>query len=86
MMYVPREKPDVYTRAAIEMAKKNAKAVIEQILQTLNNSGESVKIFSANKIRWLAVDNLTDLENARRILRRGPDFLDCLAKTQVPLH
>ncbi len=76
MTYVPRAKLDIYKQVALRTARENDGAVVEHILQALIREGEPVRIFSATGIRWLEVDNLQDLKNARRILKWVDNYLD----------
>lgn len=76
MTYVPREKLDIYARAAAVVRERNEEAVVEEVLQEIVDMGEEVGILDMSGIRWLEIDNQSDLLNAERILEWVPGFLD----------
>lgn len=73
---MPPEKLDVYARAAAVVREKNEEAVVEEVLQEIVDMGEEVGILDMSGIRWLEIDNQSDLLNAERILEWVPGFLD----------
>lgn len=74
--YVAAQKLDLYRTAAHQVAKENEEAAVENILQWLVNNGNPPEIFDVSGIRWLEVDNQSDLQNAERILRWVKSYLD----------
>jgi choline kinase len=74
--YIPPQKIDLYKKAALQVAKENDEAAVETILQRMVNNGDPPEILDGSGIRWLEVDNQSDLQNAERILRWVKDYLD----------
>lgn len=73
---VPGNRLEIYKQAAFEIARENENAVAESILARLVSQGTAPHFFDISGNRWLEIDNLSDLQNAERILKWLPDYLD----------
>ncbi|MCZ6595491.1 MAG: NTP transferase domain-containing protein [Bacteroidetes bacterium] len=74
--YVPKEKLAIYKQTAFELKAENEDAVVENVLQKLVEQREDLGIVNMVGVRWLEVDNQSDLKNAERILRWVDNYLD----------
>lgn len=58
------------------MEENNDQAVVEDIISKLILKGSKPDILDISSIGWLEIDTPEDLQNAERILRMKPNFLD----------
>jgi choline kinase len=76
LTYVPEDLLERYKEVAMRIERTNEDSSAEAVLQAFADLQVGPSIFDTSGIQWLEVDNHQDLQNAERILRRVPHFLD----------